>query len=83
MLIVVSDGIDDGTEVDDNIAMLLLQLERFNDIICPVDSAGFVVTNVDGPDFAEVMTNCDVVVDVQFRMDPLYNRKQVVSISYK
>ena len=71
ILIVVSYGIDDGTEADDYLAMLVFQLERFNGIFCPIVYVGFVVTNVDDPAFAEVMTNCYPVVDVQFRIDPV------------
>ena len=79
----MSDGIDDGTEADDNHAMLVFQLERFNGIFRPVGCAGFVVTNVDDPAFAEVMTNWELVVYIRFRIDPVYNRNQVVFISRK
>ena len=52
--------IDDGTKANDNLAMLVLQLKRFNGIFCPVGYAWSVVTNVDDPAFPEVMTNWDV-----------------------
>ena len=66
VLIVVSDGIDNGTETGDSLAMLVLQLERFNGILHPVGSAGFVVSNVDDPALAEMMMNWDMVVDALF-----------------
>ena len=70
-MIVVSDGINDGTKADDYIAMLVFKLKRFNGIVRSVVCAGFAVTNVDDPAFAEVITNWDLVVDVRLGIDPV------------
>ena len=66
VLIVVSDGINNGAETNANLVVLVvLQLERFNSILHIVGSAGFAVSNnVDDPALAEIMTNWDLVVIV-------------------
>ena len=71
VLIVVSDGIDNGTQADDNLTMLLFQLKRFNIIFFPIGCTGCVITNVDDPAFTDVMMNWNLVLDVQFGIDPV------------
>ena len=67
----MSDEINNGTEADDNIAMLVFQLKWFNGIFRPIGCAGFDITNIDDPAFAKVMMNWDLVVDIWFGIDPV------------
>ena len=69
ILIVLPDRINNGTEADHNLPILVLYLKMFNGLLCSVGSAWFVVTNVDDPALGEMMTYWDLIVDRGFRID--------------